>query len=94
MSKQAITILKEEHHVTISVQEKCTLPDIQAAFEVLGGNEVLAISVAMPASAASDFMLVQLLAYLRKLNKTITLSWTDHKPVAYLARLVNSVIHK
>lgn len=94
MSKPALTIAKEEHKATVFIHEKCNLPDVQIAFESLSSNEVLAIAVSMPASAASDFMLVQLLAYMRKLNKTITLSWTDHKPAAHLAHLVHGVIHK
>jgi len=92
--KQSVTIAKEGDKATLAIHEKCNLPDLQDAFESLSGNEVQAIAVEMPGSAASDFMLIQLLAYLRKLNKTVTLTWTDHKPATHLAHLIQTVIHK
>lgn len=89
---KSLTVTIETGNARLSVHDKCGLPEIQYAFDSLSRSEVHTIEVSMPGSAASDFMLIQLLAYMKKINKKVALSWTDHQPATHLTHLIHKVI--
>lgn len=49
------------------------------------------IQVSLEASVANDYMLFQLLVFLKKEGKSILIKWIDHEPSDYLQNMYTSL---
>jgi len=87
----SLVIHTNREKATVQVTDKSTLAEIQTAFETLKANNIQTVEVSMPASSAADFMLIQVLSFLRKIDKSVSVSWKDHKPATFLVNLVQSL---
>lgn len=91
MNQGAITIDKNNGELAVSVQKKPHVEEINNALQALLGDEARAISVSLPASLATEFMLVQVLTFLRREGKTVSIRWNDHAPSTSMQQIIQSL---
>ncbi len=94
MSKKKIEIMKAgPGQFAVNVVSRTNADDISQSLSELRDADIATITFTMPAASASDFMLVQLLALLKKEGKHILCCWTDHEPSAPIQTIFESLIH-
>lgn len=92
MNNQINISVDEAGTCNVEVSGKPGVREIQNFFQAIKSEETTAISIAMPASSAYDFMLIQVLAAFKNEGKTITIQWTDHEPGPHLFTSIKSLI--
>lgn len=93
MSNKISIVTDNDGYRKAEVSGKPGVHDVQHLLEEMSSAEINSLSISMPATAAQDFMLIQVLALLRKEGKTITITWTDHEPGSHLLETIKSLIH-
>jgi hypothetical protein len=93
MSNAAISITMDRLGLcSVDFRSKPTTGELQASLYELIAHDVLEIRVTLTASLASEFMLIQALAFLRKQGKIISLVWSDHQPTGTAQQIIQSII--
>lgn len=80
----------DQHIVTIT--GPVTAIDIEKVMTDLVDESGQPIKFMLKSSNASDYLIIQLLAILRKEQKSISVEWVDHKPSITILSIIESVL--
>ncbi|HYF69517.1 MAG TPA: hypothetical protein VD884_15335 [Ohtaekwangia sp.] len=80
----------DQHLVTILGQVSAR--DTEKVLTDLTSSSVQSIKFILNASHAYEYLTLQMLAMLRKENKSISLEWVDHKPSVTILSIIESIV--
>lgn len=75
--------------LTIDVTGKCDAAELRTMCQRVQQTSTLTLQ--MPASSATDYLLIQTLAVLGKSGKRIVISWKGKPPASYLCEFLTSL---
>lgn len=82
----------ENGFIEVHTKQKLKKAEVDNLKQVLQSDKVKNVSMIMPGNMATDYMLIQLMAYLYLKGKKFQLNWTDHEPSFPMNDIIKSLI--
>lgn len=82
-----------ENRYELVFSSKTTIAQLSAILQKIDRTSATSLQVSLEASVANDYMLMQLLVFLKKEGKEIQIKWIDHEPSDYLQNMYTSLMN-